>query len=651
MAVATVAAGDEVRAADHNNLAGLVNGTAGYGQPTKLYDLNSSSVYALDVGNQDTTNGLIADFRYGTVGAATRVARIRKQGLDGLLLDKNGAVFHLDAYAADGITLRVANSDSAGIAALEASSAQLTANDAAWNAALAAIQAQGGGTLQLGPGTYIGPSSSVTLIDNLVIRGSGMGATVLRHRSATASGYTTTMPTLNAPSRTNVTVCDLTIDGNRTNVNGTTTGFIGTELTFGAGVNCAAVRVKFTNWNATACDLAGTNNSAVSCWVDGPSLGSYNAWSGAGGANDHNWGGVYGIICSGGTASNRIVVTECVVYGCRNNGIAIGGYGCVVTDNLVYNNHRDTSPSGSSGGQIAFQATYGTLASNAGSRNCVAAGNFVGTTTLGTSAIGIEINTGLSLAVPGRDITAIGNTIVGQTALGISIDDSTCVLVAGNMVRGTTSVGISAVIGAACTHFRIVDNVVSDTASGAGHYGIGIGNVVGTANYSVTGNHLINNGTGGTAHYNDAMAAASRVVLGNVVGSGTAPTNYLPAGGLTIAAGGLTVTAGGITMSAGQLLWPSGSAGAPSIALSGSTSGIYSTAADTVDFASAGSNSLRITSAGLVDFRTAAASVALGGGAAPTFGTIGGSGPATAGQWGWVKVLVGGTATYLPGWR
>jgi hypothetical protein len=45
------------------------------------------------------------------------------------------------------------------------------------------------------------------------------------------------------------------------------------------------------------------------------------------------------------------------------------------------------------------------------------------------------------------------------------------------------------------------------------------------------------------------------------------------------------------------------------------------------------------------------ATTALGGGAAPTLGTIGGSGPATAGQNSWLAVYIAGTLSYLPVWR
>lgn len=55
------------------------------------------------------------------------------------------------------------------------------------------------------------------------------------------------------------------------------------------------------------------------------------------------------------------------------------------------------------------------------------------------------------------------------------------------------------------------------------------------------------------------------------------------------------------------------------------------------------------SSAGNVDFRYAV--TALGGGAVPTLGTIGGAGPAAAAQHSWLKILINGTASFIPIWR
>lgn len=52
------------------------------------------------------------------------------------------------------------------------------------------------------------------------------------------------------------------------------------------------------------------------------------------------------------------------------------------------------------------------------------------------------------------------------------------------------------------------------------------------------------------------------------------------------------------------------------------------------------------------DIKWGRALIALGGGAAPTFGTIGGSGPATAAQNTWMKVIdSSGAAFYVPAWK
>ena len=81
MAVPTVASGDIVASEDHNVLAGLFNGTTGYGEPVKLFELDDSASYSVTVGNQDTTNGLIQKWQYGPVGAPTVVMTLAKTGL------------------------------------------------------------------------------------------------------------------------------------------------------------------------------------------------------------------------------------------------------------------------------------------------------------------------------------------------------------------------------------------------------------------------------------------------------------------------------------------------------------------------------------------------------------------------------------------
>lgn len=57
-------------------------------------------------------------------------------------------------------------------------------------------------------------------------------------------------------------------------------------------------------------------------------------------------------------------------------------------------------------------------------------------------------------------------------------------------------------------------------------------------------------------------------------------------------------------------------------------------------------------SGGTSDIQWGKANVALGGGAAPTLGTIGGSGPAAAAQRNWLRFIESdGTASFIPVWR
>jgi hypothetical protein len=44
------------------------------------------------------------------------------------------------------------------------------------------------------------------------------------------------------------------------------------------------------------------------------------------------------------------------------------------------------------------------------------------------------------------------------------------------------------------------------------------------------------------------------------------------------------------------------------------------------------------------------AQIAVGGGAAGTLGTIGGSGPTAASMSGWEKIIIGGNTRFIPVW-
>ncbi len=90
-------------------------------------------------------------------------------------------------------------------------------------------------------------------------------------------------------------------------------------------------------------------------------------------------------------------------------------------------------------------------------------------------------------------------------------------------------------------------------------------------------------------------------------------------------------------------------------------SAISPSGAETLSIDALGTGAIQIglTSSGNVilgggggDIRWNRANIALGGGAAPTVGTIGGSGPAAAGQRNWLRFIESdGTASFIPVWR
>lgn len=158
-----------------------------------------------------------------------------------------------------------------------------------------------------------------------------------------------------------------------------------------------------------------------------------------------------------------------------------------------------------------------------------------------------------------------------------------------------------------------------------------------------------------TWQYGYGLLDAAEAMLWRVNGTTGEVTsgNLLPRTNGTYTVGGsglnwLVVTGNFVSLTS------NGAANAPALTnATFSTTGLFwnAGAADNLGITVAAAEVVRLTSGGLLDFRPAAATVALGGGAAPTVGTIGGSGPAVAGQNSWLKVKIGGTDSYIPVWR
>ncbi len=83
--------------------------------------------------------------------------------------------------------------------------------------------------------------------------------------------------------------------------------------------------------------------------------------------------------------------------------------------------------------------------------------------------------------------------------------------------------------------------------------------------------------------------------------------------------------------------------------LGATSTGFGLPATNAIGIFNAATETIRITSAGIIDFRNGQ-SAAPGGGATATLATVGGSGPTTAAQNTWVKIKINGTDFWFGGW-
>lgn len=103
-----------------------------------------------------------------------------------------------------------------------------------------------GGTIWLGTGTFDIPTAGLQPKSNQTIRGAGMGATILRLANGADSGGA--VHVILVSSKTDVTVRDLTIDGNKAN----------NTSTAGSGIRCLlSTRIRLNRIHAKDCEQDG----------------------------------------------------------------------------------------------------------------------------------------------------------------------------------------------------------------------------------------------------------------------------------------------------------------------------------------------------------------------------------------------------------
>lgn len=434
MAIATVDPGDEVRAVDHNSIVGLLNGTANDGatefaQPVKLYQFDDPDIYSLVVGNQDTTNGLIQAWQYGPVGSATTVARMTKAGLIANIYRNDGPVYELEAFAADPTAIRGEDPDEDP--------------DAAWLAAFQKIQSSGGGTILLGPYTYLNYSSGSGWQDNCIIRGAGRDATTIKRRDSQV------IPPIFFLGKSNSGVCDLTIDDNYTGNPNALACAVSID-----GPGCFAYRIRVKEFNLDAINCAGIDNVVQDCILEGLAPVSY-----ASAIPTTNYQSRYGINTPSvvGYPCERIKIIGNTVTGCRSAGIAAGGPGAVIMGNTVRDCHRGdygTIP-GVQGGSIALTITSTSVLNDTLPSRSVIIGNTIGpmATVVGAGgAGGIEIDSS-------NQIVIANNTISDVSNFGISVNSSLGntrdILITGNTLHSiNTAAGLPGAGGSVALHIN-----------------------------------------------------------------------------------------------------------------------------------------------------------------------------------------------------
>ncbi len=108
---------------------------------------------------------------------------------------------------------------------------------------------------------------------------------------------------------------------------------------------------------------------------------------------------------------------------------------------------------------------------------------------------------------------------------------------------------------------------------------------------------------------------------------------------------------GGGILLVGAAIATNAAAGEVVLANAKSLRGVNAAGTDTKTLIELNATDQVVISSGGQDIKWGKATVALGGGAAPTVGTIGGSGPAAAAQTSWLRVIdSGGTARFIPLW-
>lgn len=282
----------------------------------------------------------------------------------------------------------------------------VTVDSAAFNNAVTALNAAGGGTLLVPAGTYV--MSDVEFGSSITVRGAGMGATVFLMDPAAASGAVVcrVAPASHFTATANMVLCDLTIDGNKDTWTQDSDhkgyGYYLGQGTPGLITHCKCINVEIRNCLTYAFDIENaTDISLESCWAHD---NGYTAGTGT----EHN--------CDGFT----LIGSDITAVNCRSYDNAQRGYLCG-QDNANWarikligcsargNGNHGASLGSNSGGTLTDSEIIGGSYINNGGNGAQLTTNavrcrVVGATITGNSASGIRLNTASHCAVTGNTV-------------------------------------------------------------------------------------------------------------------------------------------------------------------------------------------------------------------------------------------------------
>lgn len=354
----------------------------------------------------------------------------------------------------------------------------------------AAINASYGSTLYFPAGTYI--VSALTVSNSLNLVGVGYTFTTLKLKNSANN-----IP-LTISAATNVSMSDLTVDGNKAN---NASGFSCVRIN-GASDAPEFHRVRFANAKTDGLSQAGTVSKllvsecvAENCGNDGMSISS--ATTSLIISNRSSGNGRFGIVVT--SSYNRVIGNAC--FNNTSTGIAfVSASYCVANGNSCF---------GNTGHGLQFNACFNSVQSGnncssngisgldqtLGCNNCTTIGNL----SWGNTVRGIEIDSATYQAV------VTGNVVLNNGEVGISVYRSPGTVITSNQClnNGNTTVPRYGIrlwddVGTlASTNCIVSNNYVGDNrgVSAAQTYGLGIDDA-NVNNTIVTGNQFIGNVTG-----------------------------------------------------------------------------------------------------------------------------------------------------------